>query len=374
MLLLNKKRLGYPWKTNPKEKTASAFQTEEKKRAELQPQEQLRIAIRLPNWLGDVVMALSFIEECAKLFPHAKIELLGLEKFAAFPFPKQYSYVVVPKRIFQGGFLKKIRAKRYGVFFALPLSFSSALLAFLSRARFRIGYKSEGRNFLLHPALDFPNPPRSVSMIEEWYYLFSPLFPDRKWVAQPPRLTPDPTVFAGYKAKFLPWIEQKFVLFAPFSAFGPAKNWSIDYFKELARLYRQDGLRVVVIGMEEDRKEAAQIEPDFNLAGLTSLEEVITLLQACSFLIANDSGVRHLASALEVKNIGIYGSSNPRWTGPLDHFSKVLYSFESCSPCYQRTCPLLHYHCLRKITPSQVLQTSRDFLQPSSASKGSEAP
>jgi len=313
-----------------------------------------RIAILMPNWLGDGVMALSFVKNCHQIFPESELDLILSEKLAEIPTPAYTHKIIRPKKRWEKNFIQKLRKKKYDLLFLLPNSFSAAFFGFLIRAKKTVGYNTEARGFLLHYALRYVVPHRSQHIIAEWNHLFSPFF-KKNLPAEPPKIDWQADEFQAKK-----WIDFGFsksmILFAPFSAYGPAKNWPLDFFQQLSLSLFEKGHPVGWLGLSQDYKEVEKIKKkqDLNFCGKTTLLDLCYLLQNTPLLVANDSGIRQMASALGVKNIGIFGSSNPKWTGPLDKMSQIFYTQEPCSPCYQKTCKFGHYHCLSNISPLAV--------------------
>ena len=144
----------------------------------------------------------------------------------------------------------------------------------------------------------------------------------------------------------------------PGAEYGPAKRWPAAYFAALARAYLDKGWRVWLIGSANDQPIAAQITQQApsveDLTGQTELAQAIDLLAASRAVVANDSGLMHVAAATGTPLVALYGSSDPQYTPPLSDQARILYRGLSCSPCFERECPLEHLDCLRGITPTEV--------------------
>ena len=145
----------------------------------------------------------------------------------------------------------------------------------------------------------------------------------------------------------------------PGAEYGPAKQWPIESYRELAEKLTVQGYRVWVYGSlkEQNLGEKISVNSDIvNLCGKTQLEDVVDLLAACESVVSNDSGLMHIAAAVGIKLVVIYGSSTPGYTPPLTNKANIIYHQLECSPCFERECQLGHYDCLRKITTEEVME------------------
>ena len=148
--------------------------------------------------------------------------------------------------------------------------------------------------------------------------------------------------------------------FHPRSSYGPAKCWPGQSFSRLAELLvKKRGATVLLFGSEKERGLLEKIAADagdgvVNLAGRTDLKESAGLMSLCRVFVANDSGPLHLAAALEVPVIGLYGSTDPEATGPRGKRVSVIYKNVECSPCLLRECPT-DFKCMEEITPEEVM-------------------
>lgn len=250
---------------------------------------------------------------------------------------------------------------RFDKAYVLPNSLKSALLPFLASIPERIGYFGEARVGLLTHRLKNPkNKPPMVAF-------YSALSGQANFESDRPQLVIAEAEVSAALAE-LGLVKDGFYVFAPGAEFGPAKRWPASHFAELAA---QLELPVVLLG---SGKEAALCEaiaeaPNLarprqclNLAGKTSLPQALALIAASKATISNDSGLMHVAAALGVPQVAIFGSSSPLHTPPLSDRAVVLWLKNDtayqppldCAPCFQRDCPLGHTRCLNDISASRV--------------------
>jgi len=169
----------------------------------------------------------------------------------------------------------------------------------------------------------------------------------------------------------LPEAERPIAALAPGAAYGPAKQWGPERFAAVGgHLARARGMRLVVLGAGADagaagetaRLAAAGGARVANLAGATSLSELIGILAESAVVVSNDSGVMHLAAALERPTVGVFGSTSPVWTASAAPWVVNLYAEYPCSPCFRRTCPI-GYGCLRSIEAERGIEAVERLLK-----------
>jgi heptosyltransferase-2 len=145
----------------------------------------------------------------------------------------------------------------------------------------------------------------------------------------------------------------------PGAEYGEAKRWPIEHFAEVANKALDQGWQVWLFGSEKDIPVTAAINQKTqtrcaDFGGKTKLGEAIDLMAMCDTIISNDSGLMHVAAALDKHLIAIYGSSDPHHTPPMHPNAVVEYLGLECSPCFKRECPLGHLNCLKQITPAKI--------------------
>jgi len=247
---------------------------------------------------------------------------------------------------------------RYDQAIVLPNSFKSALIPWHAGIARRTGYRGEMRYALLNDVRRLDK--RAVPLMAERFAALAQEPGERLRRPLPePRLRIDPVARAATLARFALDTSRPVAAFAPGAEYGPAKRWPARHFIELGRVLIERGDQVWLFGSANDREIAAEIAGALpgatNLAGATSLDEAIDLLSLASRVVTNDSGLMHIAAALDRPMAALFGSSSPEFTPPLSTHARVITLRLSCSPCFQRTCPLGHTNCLVQLEPARVL-------------------
>lgn len=323
-----------------------------------------QILVAGPAWVGDMVMAQSLFKtlkqrphpvEIDVLAPAWSNPLLGRmpEIREAINLPVAHGQFGLGQRYRLG---KSLRAKHYDQAIITPRSFKAALVPFFARARQRTGYRGEMRYGLLN---DIRVLDKSVLTQTVQRYVALGL---EKTSAQPPEiLNPALEVDSENLRQLLDAnelsLDKPVVAMMPGAEYGEAKRWPIQYYAEIARQLCEQGMQVWVLGSEKDFAAAVTIakdKPVINLCGKTRLEDTIDLLSVCKTAITNDSGLMHIAAAVNIPLVAIYGSSTPDYTPPLTDKVQIQYLGLDCSPCFKRECPLGHTQCLNDISPEMV--------------------
>ena len=247
---------------------------------------------------------------------------------------------------------------RYDQAIVLPNSFKSALIPWHAGIARRTGYRGEMRYALLNDVRRLDK--HAVPLMAERFAALAQESGERLRRPLPePRLRIDPAARSATVARFGLDTSRPVAAFAPGAEYGPAKRWPVRHFVELGRALIERGDQVWLFGSANDREIAAEIAGALpgatNLAGATSLDEAIDLLSLASRVVTNDSGLMHIAAALDRPMAALFGSSSPEFTPPLSTHARVITLRLSCSPCFQRTCPLGHTNCLVQLEPARVL-------------------
>lgn len=322
-----------------------------------------------PAWVGDMVMAQSLFMALQERFPGLPVDVLAPawskpvlaampQVHAALDMPLQHGELHLRARYRLG---KALRRHGHDWAIVLPRSFKSALVPFWAGIPVRTGYVGEMRYGLLNDrrVLDKTVLPMTV---QRFVALGLPADAPLPPVIQPPQLVVSEAQRASAQQHFLAGTQAPLLALCPGAEYGGAKRWPAAYFAAVARHWLTRGGQVVLLGSGKDAVVTAPIANEvsspacLDLAGKTSLEEVMALLALATQVVSNDSGLMHVAAAVGTPVIALYGSSDPNYTPPLSDRAQILHLGLTCSPCFKRECPLGHLDCLRNILPQQVIE------------------
>jgi heptosyltransferase II len=230
----------------------------------------------------------------------------------------------------------------------------------------RTGWVGEFRHGLLNDARKL-NPKQLPRMVQRFCALALCRDAPLPSPLPVPRLRSDPDKRATLLERLGLQADPPVACFCPGAEYGPAKRWPAEHFATLARALAERGLQVWLVGSARDREVtnpiAAAAGPACrDLAGATSLDEAVDLIASATLVITNDSGLMHVAAALDRPTLALFGSSSPDFTPPLSDRARIVRNAVPCSPCFQRECPLGHFDCMRKLAPATVLAQAKAIL------------
>jgi heptosyltransferase-2 len=326
-----------------------------------------------PSWLGDAVMMGSLVRRLKARAPAPRITVLApayLEGVLA-RMPGVDDVIANP---FAHGALKLGERRRFGrglrgrfqTAIVLPNSLKSALIPFWAGIPRRTGFVGEQRHLLLNDARRL-DPARLPRLVDRFDLLAEAPGTQTPAPALAPVLRSDPAEAAAALAKFGLNGETPAVALCIGAEYGPAKRWPAAHFAALAGRLRDAGLAVWLLGSANDAPVAAEIQAlapgaASNLVGRTSLAEAVDLIASAAAVVSNDSGLMHVAAALDRPLVALYGSSSPEATPPLSDGAVILSENLVCSPCFARQCPLGHFNCLNNLAPGRVFEAVRGQL------------
>ena len=354
-----------------------------------------RLLIRGTNWLGDAVLAVPALLRLREKFPDAHIALLTPEKLEQIWFYHPAVNEVISFSSGQGVFAvaKRLRPKPFDMALVLPNSPRSAIEVFLAGIPNRIGYARPRRNFFLTQIvapragavkmrkrapveirrLISTQPPaaggksefsKSAHQMHEYLHLAAALGANPEPL--PATLFVTPEEMDAARRKFgLASVSNPIFGLNPGAEYGPAKRWLLEKYIAAAKQIRNrtDCAWILFGGMNDmDLTNKIQLAlgsgaPIINAAGKTSLRELMSLLKLCRVFLTNDTGPMHVAAALGVPVVAVFGSTSPELTGPIrarESLVKIVRSDVPCSPCFLRECPI-DFRCMNGIGVTQVV-------------------
>lgn len=328
-----------------------------------------KILVVGPSWVGDMVMAQSLFMRLVQRFPQSEVHVLAPEWSHPIlaRMPEVKKAINLPLGHGQLGLVdrwrlgKRLRSEAYTRALILPRSWKSALVPFAAKIPLRTGFLGEQRYLLLNDCRKLDK-----SLLDQTVKRFVALgLEQNSDIDKLPLLLPHLSTSENNQqqllARFGLSLDRPVVALMPGAEYGPAKQWPLQHFRELAEALCASGFQVWVLGSSKDIPAGVEIAAKrevfiHNLCGKTSLEDVVDLLALCKEAVSNDSGLMHVAAAVGARVHVIYGSSSPGYTPPLTTKACIHWLDLDCSPCFKRTCPYGHYACLEGISSNRVLQ------------------
>jgi heptosyltransferase II len=319
------------------------------------------ILVRATNWVGDAVMSLPALRAIRERFSTARITILAKPWVADLYARESF----VDEIILYGGQSPwrtglELRSRKFDCAILLQNAFEAAWIAWLARIPTRIGYKRDGRQILLTRAVDVPKR-GEIPRHERFYYLEllrRAGVIDSLPVSEAIRMGPG-TVKS----------EKRVIGVSPGAAYGTAKRWLPERFAEAAgTLATARGASIALFGSKTERALCEEIaqrlsgHPVTNYAGETTLAQFIDLAAGCELFLTNDSGSMHIASALGVPTIAIFGATDDAATGPTGSRARAVRHAVECSPCLLRQCPIDH-RCMTGVSTERVVKEALDLLR-----------
>lgn len=352
-----------------------------------------KILIIAPSWVGDAVMAQPMLRRLREQSPDAVIDAFApawvapvLERMAEIRRvainPLAHGELNLKLRWKLG---RALRKDRYDHVILLPNSLKSALIPFFAGIPLRTGYKGEMRFGLINDMRRLDKQALPL-MVERFAALAAPPRTPLRRPVENPRLTAEEDQVQATLTKLGLAPQRSVVAFCVGAEYGQAKRWPASHFAELARMLADAGHDIWLLGSHKDAEIGADIERIYlrlpssahdqrlsrlptpaggdwgegensalrNLCGQTDLAQAIDLLAAANLAVVNDSGLMHVAAALDKPMVALFGSSSPGFTPPLSDRARIVSLNLPCSPCFKRVCPLGHFDCMMKLSPQRV--------------------
>ncbi len=337
------------------------------------------IIVRMPNWLGDAVMATPVLQDLRSFYPHAKIAAMCQQNVASLishdphidtvmAFKKPNGWI---HRSQHRDIIEPISQAEFDLGILLTNSLSSAWWFWRGGVKERIGFAGNFRSWLLTKAVPFPEDVESRHLVLTYKALLEPLGIPVSNTSPHLYVTGEARAQARELLLRCGWDPARHCLIGvnPGAAYGSAKCWLPDRFKALTQRLLDDPRHFIVFfGDSTGASLIPEITEGFservlNLAGKTNLRELMALIALCEVFLTNDSGPMHIAAALGTPLVALFGSTSDVKTGPYGSGPKVvIHKHVECSPCYKRVCPI-DFRCMKKIEVDEVFDALQRVRQ-----------
>ena len=348
----------------------------------------MKILIRATNWVGDAIMALPALSAVRGRFPEATIAIVArpyvadiyrgqeiCDELIAYDPNGAHAGLSGRERLAQ-----ELRARKFDVALLLQNAFDAAWLAWRAGISERIGYARDGRSLLLTKRIPVPErgeiPPH-----EQFYYLellrragWIDSLPDEHHVqlqvGEAPRLRAEETLTAAGAHRNVPRIA-----IGAGASYGSAKCWPPERFADFVNRYRRDtDSDVILFGTAAEQQVADAIAAGISgsaisLVGKTAIADLPALLSRCQLFVGNDSGAMHVAAAVGLPVVAIFGPTDPYGTAPITPHCTVVQEKPYCSPCFLRRCPIDH-RCMTNVQPEAVEAAARGWMRAAEVASG----
>lgn len=337
------------------------------------------IIVRMPNWLGDLVMATPVLAELRNKWPQSKITAMCQANVAPllkndphideiFSYRRPSGWIHRSQHL---DIIERLRQGEYDLGILLTNSFSSAWWFWRGHVKNRVGYAGNLRSFLLNKAPSYPRNKETQHLVVTYKMLLESMgipvtdIPPQLYISNEEKEAAEHILV---RSEIDPR-NSTIVGINPGAAYGSAKCWLPERFVEVTqRLLEDPTVNVLFFGDQAGAPLVSQIcqhmpSRVINLAGKTSIRELMSLIQKCTVFLTNDSGPMHIAAALNVPLVALFGSTNAVKTGPLP-MGEVIQKKVSCSPCYKRICPI-DFRCMKGIEVNEVYAALRKVIEQS---------
>jgi heptosyltransferase-2 len=331
----------------------------------------VKILIRATNWVGDAIMALPTLRAVRSRFADAEITILA-RPYVAFIYKDQQVCDNMMLVDYKRDMVGEIRAQKFDIAVLLQNAFEAAWFAWRAGVPERIGYARDGRSLLLTKAVSVPKPGEILAH-EQFYYLellrrigWLDSLPNESFIKihvpdENRQRAADFLLSAGAKPDNLR------VAIGAGASYGSAKCWPPDRFAELAnRLQSQANADVILFGTSAEAAVSSAIaagmrRAPIDLTGKSAINDLPALLSQCHLFIGNDSGAMHVAAAVGLPVVAVFGPTDPFGTAPVTPHCSIVQEKPYCSPCFLRRCPTDH-RCMTRVTPDAVEAAARHWI------------
>src|SRR4030067_2066103 len=334
-----------------------------------------KILIRCTNWIGDAVLTMPALAAVRQKFPDAEISILvkpwvaglfenspDIDRIIIYD-DKKYSRLCGKRKL-----VSDLKKHKFDMAILFQNAFEAAFLSFLAGIPVRYGYNTDGRGMLLTHKIKPSD--ETLKKHQVWYYL--DLLKPMGITIEEPELSlkienKNKTAASNVLKKNRIKKDELIIGINTGASYGPAKRWLPDRYAKLAEmLIERYNARIILFGSKDDKEVANEIaslssHKLINLAGKTSLSEATATIERCRLFITNDSGLMHIAAALNVPVIAIFGSTSPERTGPYGKGHHIIYKNVECSPCLKRECPT-DFKCMELISVDEVYSRAEKMI------------
>ncbi len=336
-----------------------------------------KILVVAPSWIGDAVLSLPAIDASGRFWPDAEIAILARTGVAEIFEARESGEQVLPYRKERGGrrllqLLKlgrRLRRQRFQLALLLPNSLSSALVVWLAGVPERVGYATDGRRLLLTHPLKSRRKEHGLHQADYYLHLVRSL-----GVAQVDRM-PRLQLTSHMVKRSLSLLnelgidkDERLVGVHPGAAYGEAKRWFPERFAAVLERLQKPGRKFLLFGGPGEETLADEIsmrlsQLPINLVGRTTMVEALGLIGRCDLFLSNDSGLMHVAAALGIPQVALFGSTDPQKTAPLNERAVVIHPNQiECTPCFKPSCAL-DLECMKAITVDEVCGAAERLLR-----------
>jgi heptosyltransferase II len=333
-----------------------------------------KILIRATNWIGDAILTIPAVDSIRATYPEAHIAVLAkpwvADIYSLFSgidevilYENEYDNVLGVLRL-----ARRLKKKKFDLAILLQNAIEAAIMSCAAGIPHRAGYNSDGRGSLLTHRVTRNREIKKLHQVDYYLEMVKALgcvSVNKEMHLETKISRPEAR---SVLQKYIPEPEKEIIGFAPGATYGPAKRWFPERFAALAdKIAGAVTCRIILMGGKSDNDAAQGVRrlartDLLNLAGKTNLKEAVYLISQCRLFISNDSGLMHIAGALNIPTIAIFGSTNPQTTSPVGKQSVVVHHEVSCSPCLKETCPT-DFRCMELISVDDVFAVAQNFLQ-----------
>lgn len=332
------------------------------------------VAVRMPNHLGDAMMAMPALMQLKEMLPqeYALFVIAPASQkklYSSLKFVSGFIKLDAPHKIWSISTIKEIKRMRLGLGILFNNSFRDAVMLKFAGIPKLAGSDRRMRKLILDYAFSYPPRPEKRAaeihqanrLLQMVYALGAP-----EWKGNLPNFSLPPAAEVS-KTAFAICQHPKVLTVAPGAAYGAAKRWPAMYFQKVCRYWIDNGGFVVIVGTPSEQKIATEVASGFDskscidLCGKTQLDELMLIISSSQAVVANDSGIMHLGAALGKPGVAVFGPTDHTATGPVSPKWKLVITEEKCGPCFKRVCPRNNPVCMLNISPDEVIAALKEL-------------